>query len=261
MKTSPEIKIGYPANTRMAEDCRPISELLEFEKGELGTFRSRFLPDAEFCPRRVSDIGRFVKSGIFELGIIGDDTACEVGLEISGWSQEILEQARRIKEQEKKKPFDSVLEQYLYYPENRVARLRLGDPIFMTLFARREKKDAFPSPNQLFGVNGKIATSYPRLAEKSLRLSNYLQPVKIEKYDGQIEAIVANQDDPQIVGGLDLVRTGRTMERFGLVSYGSIMESKPGIWRSPVLTTDARKKTKIEETIAALKERLSEITL
>ncbi|OGJ43573.1 hypothetical protein A3I58_04025 [Candidatus Peregrinibacteria bacterium RIFCSPLOWO2_02_FULL_39_10] len=235
----------------MAEDCAPIRDVLELE-GSQGAFRSRFVPDAVFRSLRVADIARFLKRGIFQLGIIGDDTACEEDLEIQGFSSKILAQLDRVRS---KTEATTELEPYIFCPVNRKAILNLGEPTCMTLFARPDVKGTLPFPNRLLS-SGRIATSYPNLAGKALRISNDMNPVSVETFDGKIESIVANGDDKNIVGGFDLVRTGNTLDEFGLVKYGSVAESRPGIWQTPSLITDQSMRSGVADVLAILRERL-----
>lgn len=259
MKNS-AIKIGYPANSCMADDLKPAAELLELE-GKQGILRSRFIPGAEFLPRRVMDIARCVRNGLFTAGFIGDDTACEEDLEISSPDSVSFPALALAFFDDLEDMYAPALGQkrrfnvrpYLFSPERRIARFCFGDPAFMTLFSRPDIMP-FQTPSLLLS-SGKIATSYPNLARKALRLSNKFRLPDLALFDGKIEAVVANRDDPDIVAGFDIVRTGKTLEEFGLRQYGAVMESQPGLWRTSAIFRD--EVNRISDTIDALKDRLN----
>ena len=257
MKT-PEIPIGIPTNRNTAKDIGPLREALELNSSN-GTLRSRYVPDAFFRSLRMQDIARFVRKGIFPLGILGDDMACEENLEIPGWSPKILEQAQRLLAAGRSE--STAPEPYLFYPKNRVFQLNLGDPTFMTLFTRPDVRERMRFPYELLRA-GKIATSYPNLARKALRYSNLLQPVGTENFDGQIESIVAIGDDPGVVGGLDVSRTGESIRKLGLSSYGSVMESRVGLWQSPRSPRfQSETINQVSDVIATLMERLKDFII
>lgn len=238
MKSEP-IKIGFPTNSRTGQDCLPLKEALELT-GKENILRSPFLSDAVFRVLRVIDIARFIRMGIFQLGIIGDDIAIENSLEIpfAKEGQDGLVMGPR------------TTSPLVVYPENRVASFKgLDASTYLTLMIREEELSSYPS-SEILRRAGVIATSYPTCAYKLLDWKGGMFIC-----DGQTESIVRNQDVPGTVAGLDVVKRGETMRLFRLFPYSTLLESSPGLWKSPNIP-DA-KRTQVEDTIGVLLERLA----
>jgi len=72
--------VGIPSNGRMEEDCAPFSDALALEGGD-GLYESPYIPGVAFRKMRATDIARFLREGIYCLGILGDDTAVEADLD------------------------------------------------------------------------------------------------------------------------------------------------------------------------------------
>lgn len=238
MKPEP-IKIAFPANSRTRQDCAPLKEALELT-GKENVLQSPFLPYAVFRVLRVTDIARFVRAGIFSLGIFGDDIAVENGLEIpfaNEGNDGIIMGPR-------------TLSPLVIYPKNRIVSFKgLDKSAYLTLMIREEELSSYPNSESLISA-GIIATSYPTTTYKLLGRRG-----EILVCDGQIESLVRNQDIPRIVAGVDIVKRGETMRSFRLFPYSTLLESSPGLWKSPRVP-DA-KQTQVEDTICVLMERLA----
>lgn len=272
------INIGFPKNGNMRRDCQPLAEALELESAKVpGTLRSRFLPEALVYERRVEDIASMLKRGVYQLGVIGDDTACENDSE-SGFSPEILRQAMALEDISRRSLLQIPLQPFFISPSNRISRFNLGtdeaparsDMVFFTRPELAEAAEGFPyqllTPAAMPGdirrnyAQRFVATSYPKLAAKALRIGSRFTPA-VMPYSGQIESIVAAGDDKNVVAGFDVSRTGKSIREAGLVSFGSVMESRPGLWKAPnlefqVFPFTGKPSAQFSDTVEALKDRL-----
>lgn len=227
MKFSKPIKIGFPTNSRIAADCAPLREALEFE-GKEGAFTSRFVPDAVFRTARVKDIARFIKDGLYGAGIIGLDTGSEAGLSVN-------------------------------YPSlNKSDIFKLGQPSRLILFAKEENREYFTKTDTSGVANiKKVLTKYPNTGRSALyyRLAN---PVIFDdQVDGQIESIVANGDMPGVVGGFDVVRTGETIKSYNLVPIvNNWCDSYPALM-TKLSTYTRNEDAQLFDVMRALRERLN----
>lgn len=251
----PKIVVGLPTNRRMSQDIRPMYDALELE-GDKSVLRSRFVEGVEFWERRASDIARSVKENVCQLGVLGDDMAIENGL---------LPPSRSMYETMFSGNEPSVyIPPFYYLPQNKVAGLILGDDVWVTLFARMDLKKRYMFPDRLIPA-GTIASSYPNLTRALLARFDYDGRLKVAPFEGSIEAVVANRDDPEIVGGVDVVRTGDTMRRFDLIDMNRLMRSCVGLWRSPRYIRGLESpnmrvcEQRMNEVICAIRERLGDI--
>lgn len=236
-----QILMGYPKNSRLERACNPIRDALDLTE-DSGTFQSPYLPGVSIRPRRVSDMARFIRRGIFSIGILGDDSAFEAGLEYP--LTDNRDETRVLALGPK------TVDPRILFPSNKIATLKkLNIPTWLTLMIREEEFDQFPDIRSLLST-GTIVTSFPTSCMKVFNMRGQFMPA-----DGQIESMVRNQDIPSTVGGVDIVKTGETMKKFRLLPYSTIMESNPGIWKSPRIPEDME--NQITDTISVLKERLS----
>lgn len=212
------VKIGWPANSRLAEDCAPLRDALGLT-GEKGRLTSPYVPGAVFRSVRVRDIAKFLRSGIYDLGILGDDTGSEMDLGIS------------------------------------YRRFDVGAPTEFTFFVKEEERDQqWPNPV------GKVLTQYPNLARKLTDpitdgFDNFGNVEFSDEVDGQIESIVRNGDIPNVIGGMDIVRTGATMRSYGLVPVLRLLKSRPGLWKKPQIPE--AQKSQIEDVFEIMSSKLS----
>lgn len=241
MKSSPTpepIKIGIPSNNRISQDCRPLFELLNLN-GPEDKQTSPYIPGAIFRQMRVNDIAQFLRKGIFDMGILGDDTALENGLV------------------DTKLPYDATQKDRgsIYIGENKRINapkkaIDLNLPATdLVLFGKPKDLDGVLFGYQMTGW-AKIATPYPRTAERILsRL--YGRYPRIIPNEGKTESIVANNDGGALLG-YDVVRTGDTLKRFGLKPWRTTVKSYPGLWESAA--TNDERRARSESIRNALRE-------
>lgn len=262
------IIIGLPTNTRLAEDCRPIKEALELE-GKMGRFTSPYVPDAVFRTGRARDIVLRLRDNIFGLGIIGDDTALDMDLERG---MQTNKSDIKLPCPDAKFTFEiprtchgtdwDIQRKYEYVKiipcnvtaQNKLASFNVSDPSILSVLRRAEDVNKEDST-----AKGIFLTSYPTLSDKIIkrtpRLRDYFKSKTLDsKVDGQIEAIVRNRDISNIIGGIDVVRSGKTLKEFDLVpSY--LFESRTGLWTSPAIAPSQTKQ--MSDVLGALQERLA----
>lgn len=234
MKSSPipePIKIGIPSNNRISQDCKPLFELLKLE-GPQDKQTSPYVPNVVFRSGRVNDIAQFLRKGIFEFGILGDDTAIENGLVYTG-------------QRGKPEPIDANAiyigeDKYLINTGGKVSTFNLPETN-LVLFAKPENLEGINFPYELL-AKGKMATPYPRTAESILsRL--YMRIPELLVNQGGTESIVANGDG-KVILGYDVMRTGETIKGLGLVPWKSTVKSYPGLWKSPAIENERREQAR-----------------
>lgn len=274
-KKAEPLIVGIPANSRLAEECEPMLEALELQ-GDYGRLQSPLVPSAVFRRLRVKDIARFVKEGIFTLGMLGDDTAFEQKLMKAQFKQVSPYGGSERAETEyvpstpneyydsnvfTRNPLSIKALPWRIDPMNKFASFEVERPSVLSFFVRDEDlpnltlntfSNLFPRPK------GVLVTSYPNIV-RSLTQRRYdidFSAMEVDSnVNGQVESIVRNGDIPNVCAGVDIEKSGRTLEEFGLTRVLNLMESRPGLWSSPSVAKD--KTAQLEDVVSALRERLS----
>lgn len=266
--------VGIPANSRLAEDCKPLLKTLELQ-GEYGRMVSPLVPSAVFRRLRVKDVARFVRDGIFSLGILGDDTAFEEGViqpqfkqvRPYGYSEDVMPEYKPWTPDEyydryvfQKSPLSIKALPWRIDCQNKFASFAIKRPSVLSFFVRDED---LPSVTRDLRINplprpeGVLVTSYPNIVKSLTQQRQDIDFSAMEvdsNVNRQVESIVRNGDIPNVVGGVDIVKSGRTLEEFGLTRVLNLMESRPGLWSSPSIPED--KAAQLEDVVSALRERL-----
>lgn len=207
-----EITIALPTNSRIADDIKPLREALRLE-GKQGVSRSPDFKNARFRDIRAQDIARLFALGLMDIGITGRDLMLEKLFEVSTSTAGMVFEVCEICSDKK--------------------------PAQMSFLGRGG--DFYRFIDNSFRPQGsKVVTSYPELTRASVLpgLQRFLgRTLQIQIADGKIESLVSNQDFGPTVGGVDLVRSGKTASEFGLYCFGDkpILESWPTIYRSAVV--------------------------
>ena len=243
-RKSEPIRIGIPVNSRLAEDCVPIADLLEFGPERNGVLTSSALQEAQFYPLRVRTIGQYINNMIIQLGILGDDTAVDMNLD------------------KPSAPSSSRSEVVDFYPPGEPGRWILparkvltfwGLPLTrFSLLTRREDSEEQIKAVLQGACSGRIVTSYTSLTCKALfPKSDPWAGTVIEKSDGQNERLLRSMPD-RFIAATDIVRSGATAAEFDL-DDNMLMLSRTGLWRA--IYWDERDK-KVLDVAEQLRERL-----
>lgn len=222
-KPSNEIIIGLPSNSRMRKDLEPYEQALEIKRDGI-RFTSPLIRGASFRGNPVADIARCLIAGVYQLGILGDDTAIENNLE---------------KVEDQLGLPVSLAKDLVIRPADKVFDFPVGETC-MTLLVKPEMLKGITELYELL-QSGYIATSYPNLARKIFSRKYKTFPL-IYPLTGQVENFVANNDRGDIVGGYDIVRSGETAKKAGLVPYLPTLISRPGLWKTPQAANSDKEK-------------------
>ncbi|MFC1655389.1 hypothetical protein ACFL3C_00805 [Patescibacteria group bacterium] len=210
--------VGIPKNTRLKEDVQPIlNKALKLEDCNNGIWRSPFLDDTRFVEMKIADLIMALRRRFVDLALISDDKGLE-------------EEAKPKNEERMERCFG----------------LRIEKPPVMRALVREEDKDKMT--DRIFGAyykepvysGEKAVTSYPELMRYYVRtkLGKLLQSCNIWKVDGQVESFMRNGVLPNTVLAYDIVRSGDTARKFGLVPVDAdqtcdpAYKAYPSFWRN-----------------------------
>lgn len=222
-KPSNEIIIGLPTNSRMKKDLEPYEQVLEIKR-EGARFTSPLFRNVSFRANPVADIATCLITGVYQLGILGDDTAIENNME-----KEENELGRPV----------ALAKDLIIRPADKVFDFPVGETC-MTLLVKPEMIKGITELYELF-QRGYIATSYPNLARKTFSRKYNTFP-RVYPLTGQVENFVANNDRGDIVGGYDIVKSGETARKAGLIPYLPTLISRPGLWKTPQVANSDKEK-------------------
>ncbi len=217
------VTLALPTEKRLKTDICNASETLDIESINSAISRSKIIPELRIVEARCVDIVKMLRSGIVDLGIIGDDKAIESGGDKYGFSS---------------------------WPNSfgmRQMGLKLDKPAEMRYLFRKE--DCPMSPEDFYdGETLKsVVTPYPNCLSRAvyfekpgevlpfdLRDKNILRallPSRVLQVDGQTEAYLRSELYSDLAFGFDLVRSGRTAEKYGLIpSEKAVFVAYPGLW-------------------------------
>lgn len=217
-----ERTIGIPRNTRLKEDVQPIlTTSLKLKRCQNGILRSPFIDDTKFVEMKIPDLIMALRKRFIDLALISDDKGLEEELSTCQSQNE-----------------DGRIE--------RCFGLRLENPPIMRALVREEEQDKMSE--RIFGPyykepvysGEKAVTSYPELMRYYFneKLGKLLQRCNIWRVDGQVESFMKNGVLPNTVLAYDIVRSGDTARKFGLMPIDADQMSDkgyrayPSFWRN-----------------------------
>lgn len=256
METEP-LKIGLPTNSRLAIDCQPVADLLELEENPSGMYKSRFVPEARFIPCRARTIAEYIQRKVFALGVLGDDVALDAGLDNPGTPNTDTE-TLNIDNRIILKP-DLLGAQEngssVINPDMKIFPLRKLPSVALALLRRSETPDDEIQDFLSGRKPGRLVTSYPRVTQTVLFSGAIPAGLVIEKSGGQNERLLRAIPE-RFIAAVDIVRTGETAEKYGLVREKTLLQTQPGLWRA--LYWDSRDE-RVLRVATTLRERLESL--
>lgn len=241
MKT-PELTIGIPVNSRIAEDLAPLRDAMRLE-GTQGTLKSPYFPRARFRELRSQDIANILSDpGLtpsMDMGIVGHYTMIETQL---GRLRGLRDLTRSFADNGGGNlNVDAPTIERIRGRVFEVFGIDAGKLVKIEVLIRDDENDE----NIMKRRDPLVLSSLPNITRSVIMdpLGDYLARLnaaverpralpKLEYAAGKIESLVRNQDFGATFAGVDLVCTGATAREFGLKPLGtSVLTSRPALYR------------------------------
>lgn len=264
------LKIGFPINSRLAEDLAPLRDVLTLE-GKRGCFVAKGLKGSVFRMLRVQDIARMLRRNTLQAGIVGLDIMIEDNLE-----EKIPVPYRSLPCAYWRNEVPEMISRNLCREIENILTLSAGKPTEMTVLVRPEDFVTMPIGEittiiaGLKDAEATVVTSYPNIARASVvpglkreflrRDEPFPITVRVEEVAGKVEEIVRNADFEGANMGLDIVRSGETAKACNLQVFGApVVISSPGLYiLKPEKLSRNPPSDQIEDVIQFLKEKFDE---
>lgn len=272
------LTMAIPSNPKAKEDVFPIlAQSLALEKCESGIYKSPYLPETRIVEVRLKDVVRFLRDGVADIGVMGADVGIEAIQDSNGNDSGYQPYQRFYRPNPK------------LFNGKRKYGLRIEKPAKMRYLVREEEAakfgDEFYRVEESADVAPNAVTSYPWTLSWALRSMNYFErcgrtsdiyddsitlfaprstdKLKINRVDGQVESYLRNGVFPNTVFAMDLVRSGQTAKRFGLVPIKEpILTAYPSVWTYPNVWSESLGKSRpadprAEDIVQEIKVRLA----
>lgn len=212
MKSNKEAIIAIPKNTRLREEVEPIlKQGLALTQSEPGILRSRYVDDTIFVEMKICDMVQCLRSRMISLALISDAKGLEERATLTNYTDRLLKP-----DEKSRKMTDGKIE--------RIMGLRIENPAVLRALVREEDREKmserlYRQPNMEIPLYEKGVSTYPQLMEYYFRrrFGKNISQSDICLLNGQVESFMRNGVIPNVNLAYDIVGSGATARRFGLV--------------------------------------------
>lgn len=244
------VTLALSTEKRLRTDMGNALEAIDIEAMTSAISRSKIIPELRIVEARCPDIAKMLRARVIDLGIIGDDKAIEIGGDKYGSSS---------------------------WPNrfgDRQFGLKLDDPAQMRYLFRKED---YPMKAGDEKSSKRVVTPYPNCFSRAVyfekpgevlpfdfsgsNLFRALLPGRVLQVDGQTEAYLRSELYRDLAFGFDLVRSGKTAEKYGLIpSERAAFAAYPGLWAASSNKTMSfgsymNLEPRVEDCVEKLRER------
>jgi len=251
--------IGIPKNTRLRTDVQPLLEnALAIKQSQPGQWESPYLKNTGFVEMKIPDLVRCLRSRYLDLALISDDK----GLEERAGIENIVERSANS---------GSVRMNLRDRSIERCFGLGVENPAVLRTLVREENRETamqrlFRKTYSPVALYERGVTSYPELMSYYFRrkFGKDISGSDIWRVDGQVESFMRSGVVPNLNYAYDIVGSGETARKFGLVSVDEeapagdkSYRALPSFWKSDYLYE--YQEEKLETILPEIRKRISEV--